>query len=108
MALDPHDQRHWPRNVGQIRTVDGIDGKPMTFTIEDEILHPPLGLTEKLICFQRLHFEDGSRELRLGYYMLGARDYWVWGQYAIMIPPEDFAMIVAKAESAGWFQGVDG
>jgi hypothetical protein len=90
--------------VGQTRTVEGIDGRPMTYTIEDEILHPQSGLPEKLICFQRLRFEDGTREVRLAYYMLGARNYWVWGQYATMVPSPDFSAIVAKAQSAGWFK----
>lgn len=74
----------------------------MTYTIEDEILMPQSDLPEKLICLQRLRFTDGSYELRLAYYMLGARRYWVWGQYATMLPARDFSMIVGKAKERGW------
>lgn len=103
MAVDdPNDRGQWPNNVGQRRTVEAINGMPMTYTIEDEILHQQSELPEKLLCFQRLRFEHGSYELRLAYYMLGARRYWVWGQYATMIPASDFAAITREAQIRGW------
>ena len=75
---DPNDRSQWPSGVGRSRTIKAIDGTPMTYTVEDEILQQQSGLPEKLICFQRLRFESGTYELRLAYYMLGVRKYWVW------------------------------
>lgn len=104
MAVDdPNDRSRWPNSVGQTRTIEAIDGSPMTYTIEDEIFRQQSGLPEKLICFQRLRFSEGTYELRLAYYMLGVRRYWVWGQYATMIPAADFCAIDQEARARGWF-----
>lgn len=49
MAVDdPNDRGQWPNNVGQRRTVEAINGAPMTYTIDDEILLQQSGLPEKV------------------------------------------------------------
>ena len=46
-------------------------------------------------------------EVRLGYYVIGEKPRmkgkWVWGQYAAMMPIEDFKFLVDEALRRGWF-----
>jgi hypothetical protein len=101
----PKPQR--PSNVGKTRTITDIDGKKRRFTILGEILHEQSTYPEKLICLQKLRFEDDGRiELRLAYYIIGKKPKmagkWVWGQFATMIPVEDFEAVIHKATEKGW------
>jgi len=62
----------------------------------------------KVLCFERIEMEeDGRIELRLGYYLIGkkprSKGKWVWGQFAPLMPPEDFNYLVQKAKKQGWF-----
>lgn len=47
----------------------------------------------------------GSREYRIGYYMIGKngnkKDRWTWGQYCPMIPAEDLIPLLEKAKNEG-------
>lgn len=82
------------------------------FTIIDEVRHHQstfaAGTSEgKLLCLQLLRFEEtGMEELRLGYYIIGKKPRmlgkWVWGQFATMMPIEDFRALVDKARDKGW------
>lgn len=98
----------WPNNVGKTRHFNSIDGKPIEFTIVDEILRPEKDFPQKLICFQRVDMQPGGMGLRLGYYIVGwkgsRRGKWVWGQYATFLDPHDLASIMKEAESRGWFE----
>jgi hypothetical protein len=100
---NPSDRHQWPNNVGQKRTLEAVDGKPMLCTIEDEILHPQTGSPEKLICFQQLRCDNGACELRMTQYVLGVGKYWVWGQSSSNIPAGDFEEIAKEAQARGWF-----
>jgi hypothetical protein len=96
-----------PSNIGKRRTAKTPSGKRFYFVIEDEIHISQSDKPNKLIYLQRLEFEsDGRVELRLGYYVIGKkpamRGRWVWGQFATMIPIEDFRSIIQSAERKGW------
>lgn len=59
-------------------------GKILQFTVIDEIRRTQSDAPNKMICLELIRFdEDGRKELRLGYYILGKlptmRDRWVWG-----------------------------
>jgi hypothetical protein len=65
-------------------------------------------LPSKILCLERIIFEEENRiELRLGYYIIGKKPRmkgkWVWGQYAAMIPVEDFKNLFEEAKTEGWF-----
>ncbi len=98
----------WPKKKGTTTTIESIDGRPMRMTIEDEICvrqkSAPIG---KLIYIQKMRFdEDGRIEYRFAYYRIGfrkgARDRWVFAQYAPLIPPKDLRRLIKKAQKRKW------
>ena len=96
-----------PSRIGKRGVLrDPINGSPYSFTVTDEITLPQSELPSKIICLQRIAFEDGRQEVRLGYYIIGKRPRmlgkWVWGQYAALLPLEDFKAIIRQAEKKGW------
>jgi hypothetical protein len=63
--------------------------------------------TRKLICFQKIRFEDsGKLEYRFTYYMLGlkpgAKGRWVFGQYSLLIPAAILSKLLQEARERGW------
>ena len=73
----------------------------------DEITRIQSNYPAKAIYLQQLQWEnDGRIELRLGYYIIGKKPKvagkWVWGQFATMIPVEDFRAIIHEATKRGW------
>jgi len=60
---------------------------------------------DKVAFLQDLEFDDGSRELRLCYYIIGQRGRmsgkWAWGQFALFIPKEDLLKLVEKGKEKG-------
>jgi hypothetical protein len=74
----------------------------MSFQVTDQVARPQSDKPKKLLCLQRIEFDDGGRiELRLAYYIIGkkgkVRGRWVWGQYATFLPAKDFAALVRGA-----------
>ncbi len=82
------------------------DGHRIHFTIVDEIQKAQSDYPHKMICLQKVQFNDGRIELRLAYYILGKkpkmRGKWVWGQFATLLPVKDFKAIVKQAQKKGW------
>jgi len=100
--LPPH-----PTSINKPRFLITVpDGYRYRFTVTDEILRPQTGTPEKLLCLQRIKFEDNKEEIRLGYYIIGKkpkmRGKWVWGQYCTLLPLSDFRELVRAAEEKGW------
>jgi len=95
-----------PTHTGKQYSAKNPDGSRFHFTITDEIHIKQTGKPNKLIYLQRLTFDDGRKELRLGYFIIGKkrrmRGRWVWGQYATMIPVADFRRIINRAKQEGW------
>ena len=95
----------YPNSIGKSGSLTTIDGN-YGFTIADKIVRPPTGMPEKLLCLQRIEFEDGKKELRLAYFIIGKkpkrRGKWVWGQYCTFIPPKDFKALVLEAQKRRW------
>jgi len=54
---------------------------------------------------QELHFENGKKQIRIGYYIIGkkpgARDRWVWGQFCPFFPKQDLNKLIRKAKRKG-------
>ena len=96
-----------PTNIGKKRKIISIFGKPVHLTIEDEISRIQSTADHKVITFQKVRFEDGRVEFRFGYYMIGvkegARGRWVWGQFALLIPPADLKALLKEANKRKWF-----
>jgi hypothetical protein len=97
-----------PRSIGKRRSAKMPDGRRFRFTIADEFYVQQSGRPGKLIYLQRINFDDGRRQLRLGYYIIGRkkgmRGRWVWGQYATFLPVRDFKRIIQRARKKGWLK----
>jgi len=94
-----------PNNIEKRRTITSITGRKVHFVVADEIVIPQG--PGKLIYFQKLKFEKDNRiEYRFAYYMIGhkpsRRGRWVFGQYCLMIPQRELALLLRKARAHGW------
>jgi hypothetical protein len=83
------------------------DGRVLHYKITDEVRVTQSDMREKIICLQRIEFEEDKRiEVRLGYYIIGKkpkmRGRWVWGQFAALMPLRDFRALVRAADKKGW------
>ena len=77
------------------------------FVITDEIRRRRRRLAQQIYSFQRIRYDDGFEQFRLGYYIIGkkpgpTKGKWVWGQYCTMIPKEDFQPLISEAVRRGW------
>jgi hypothetical protein len=98
-----------PDNIGKTRKLHDINGKVYHIKILDEIRFLQSNLQQKAIYLQKIGFvEDDRIEFRLGYYIIGKKPRsagkWVWGQFATMLPVEDFINIVQQARDKGWIK----
>ena len=89
------------------KCVAPVGGQVSHFTIVGEVRTFQDKAKTKIIALQLLEFDDGRKEVRLGYYIIGKKPKmlgrWVWGQYAAMMPPHAFVSVVRKAVKLGWF-----
>ena len=98
----------WPNRIGERGENELPDGSIEKFTIEDEIGLAQSNLPgNKVFYLQKIQFDDGKTELRLGYYIIGKKEgrmkgKWVWGQFAPFVPAEDFRAIMDAAHRKGW------
>jgi hypothetical protein len=109
----PHRYRRIAENlppkrskIGDRGRLKAPDGFVLKFVIMDEILRPQDSNKQKYFCLQRLRFDHGSEEYRLGYYIIGKKgarkDKWVWGQFCPLLPQEDLEWLVSEARRRKW------
>ena len=95
-----------PSRIGKRTNFKDIEGKPRSYVVRGEIVRIQSTNQEKAIYLHLLDFEEGHSELRLGYYMIAKKPRmagkWAWGQFAAMLPIEDFNAIVREARKRGW------
>jgi hypothetical protein len=77
-----------PPNIGRSGVlIYPPDGERKRFTITDEIRRRQSDNPNKVIVLQRVEFEDGRKQVRIGYYVIGKKPKmkgkWVWGQYEV-------------------------
>lgn len=79
-----------------------IDGKRSNFKIGKYVTLRQSNYPGKIFVLQEILFEDGKKELRLGYYIIGkkprSKDKWVWGQYCPFFPKKDLIRLIEKAK----------
>jgi hypothetical protein len=94
-----------PSTVGKAGRMISPFGDVDRFTVVGEIRVPSLE-GRMITVFQKLEFETGEESFRLGYYILGkkprALGKWVWGQFALIIPRDDFRALIEAARERGW------
>jgi len=82
-----------------------INGVKKRFTIDKEVRLTQSDYPEKVFVLQEILFEDGKKEIRIGYYIIGKKPKmkgkWVWGQYCPIIPKEDFEKLIELAKKEG-------
>jgi hypothetical protein len=75
----------------------------MDFEVVDEVRHL---YSTFVFLIQKLRFSNGADEIRFGYYVVGkvpsVKGRWVWGQFAPILPPREFKLLIGKARSKGW------
>jgi hypothetical protein len=83
------------------------DGKKRRFIVNDEVRLFQNDNRNKIIILQRIQFDNGREEVRLGYYIIGKKPgmkgRWTWGQYATMMPLRDFQELISQAKEKGWW-----
>jgi hypothetical protein len=90
-----------PRSrIGKRGTGKNSEGKVFHWTILNEIRHKQR--PDKILCLEKIEFEEGDIEVRLGYYKRSRRK-WFWGRFAPMMPIKDFKALIHEAEKEGWF-----
>ena len=94
-----------PSNVGKRGELKMPLGEVRKYTIVGEVRRTQAGAPHKKICFQKVEFDDGRKELRLAYYIIGKKGRmkrkWVFGQFATFMPARDFRSIVRRAKRKG-------
>jgi len=95
----------FPSRKAKKSRINDINGRPVSYVVEDEHYWSPKDNAARALCVHRLRFGDGHRELRVGYYMIrnkGRGDYWHWAQYAPMMLAEDLVHLFQTAREKGW------
>ena len=102
----------WPDNIGKRGKLKvPPDKHELKYTILDEIRVQQTGMAKKLLYLQLIEFDEDKTgkkrmEIRAGYYIIGkaesVKGKWVWGQYAAMMPKEDFKTLVDAAKKKRW------
>lgn len=88
---------------GQCRKIDDGSRK---FEVKDYVSVVPSNSDgDKVVLLEKIEFEDGSKEFRLGYYIIGHKGRfkgkWAWGQFAPFIPAEDLTKLMERAREKG-------
>lgn len=82
-----------------------INGKRKKFKIGEYVTLKQSNYPKKKFVLQEILFEDGKKELRVGYYIIGkkprSKDKWVWGQFCPLFPKKDLERLIQKAKNKG-------
>jgi hypothetical protein len=81
-------------------------GKPkaskINYKINKVVWGKQSNVQDKIILIEELVFDDDRKELRFSYYMQRHKDgRWAWGQFALMVPPEDIEELLILAREKG-------
>lgn len=88
--------------IKETGSIIDINGRYKNFKIGKYVTLRQSDYSEKIFVLQEIIFEDGKKELRLGYYIIGkkprTKDKWVWGQYCPFFPKQDLVKLIEKAK----------
>ena len=95
-----------PSRLGKTTRRKKIDGTPLIYTVEDEVLFVAPSNPRKAFCAQKLRLPDGSEEFRICYYMIAhkprMKGRWAFGQYAPFMTFAELTMMIEKVKAKGW------
>ena len=87
------------KNSGQMTD---ISGKKLKFKVIDNVTLRQTNYPKKIFILQKLLFENGKKEIRIGYYIIGKKprmkNKWVWGQFCPLFPKKDLVTLIRKAK----------
>jgi hypothetical protein len=99
-------------SIDEITITEKIDGSPLVFRVEDEIVFLALSNPKKAFRVQLLRmwdeqgFDKGLLEYRICYYVIAhkprMKDRWAFGQFAPMFTPAEFALLLQQILEKGW------
>jgi hypothetical protein len=99
-------------NVGEITRTKKIDGTPLIYRVEDEVVFLAPSNKKKLFRVQRLclddgrGLDDGHTEFRICYYMVAhkprTKGRWAFGQFAPMMTHDELRTLVEEVRGKGW------
>jgi hypothetical protein len=99
-----------PSTIGRWGKLKDINRQPRRFIVRDEIKFRCSNNSNKTVYLQRLCFDLLGKpdEYRLGYYIIGKKEghtkgKWLWGQFATMLPEEDWVKLIQQISEKGWF-----
>jgi hypothetical protein len=99
-----------PSTIGKRGKLVDINGQIQRFIVRDEIRFRCSNDSNKMVYLQRLCFDFPGKpdEYRLGYYVIGkkeghTRSKWLWGQFATMLPKEDWIYLIKQISEKDWF-----
>ena len=97
-----------PSRVGKTTERRTINGSPMVYTVEDEVVFVAPSNEKKAFCFQKLRHGNGREEYRICYYMIAVKPRmkgkWAFGQFAPMMSGEELKLLFEKAKAKGWLR----
>ena len=83
------------------RIID-INGKKINFEVKKQVTLKQSTYREKVFVLQELQFENGKKEIRIAYYIVGkkgrAKGKWTWGQFCPIFPRKDLIDLIKKAK----------
>ncbi len=82
--------------------ITSIDGEKINFEIKKQIILKQTNYPKKIFVLQDLQFENGIKEIRIGYYIIGkrgrAKGRWTWGQFCPLFPKKDLIKLIKMAK----------
>jgi hypothetical protein len=80
-----------------------INGRKKKFIVTNYVTLKQSTNPKKVFVLQELLFDDGKKEIRIGYYIIGKKprmkNKWVWGQFCPLFPKQDLLKLIKKAKN---------
>ncbi|MCJ7793276.1 MAG: hypothetical protein MUP45_04905 [Candidatus Marinimicrobia bacterium] len=90
-------------NIKKSGSIIDIDGKRRNFKIGRYVTLKQSNYPRKTFVLQEILFEDGEKEIRIGYYIIGKKprmkNKWTWGQFCPFFPRKDLVDLIKKAKA---------
>lgn len=88
-------------NIKKSGSIIDINGKRKNFKIGKYVTLRQSNYPGKIFVLQEILFEDGKKEIRVGYYIVGKKprmkNKWTWGQFCPFFPRKDLVDLIKKA-----------
>lgn len=94
-----------PSRIGKPTRTRRIDGRPLHYTVEEEVSFIAPSNPDKAFYLQKRVFDDAV-EFRICYSMIAhkprMKGKWAFGQFAPMVTAEEMKLLFENAQQKGW------